>query len=71
MILDGLDYFKFFKIFCFPNKLFFSASILRAIHSIDISMVKIIISEIYMHAALTNQITDFWDFNNKEEYQEI
>ena len=58
MTLDGLDCFEFFQCFYFP------ASILRAIHSIDICTVKI--KNIRnMYAILTNQITDIWHFNDK------
>ena len=52
-MLDDLNCFEFFKIFCFQNELFFPVSILRAIHTIDICAVK----RKYirnMHAALTN-----------------
>ena len=63
MTLDSLNCFRFLKKFCFPNKLFFPASILRGIHSIDICMVKI--KNRNMHTVLTNQITDIWHFNDK------
>ena len=63
--LTVLNCFKFSKIFCFPNYLFFPASVLRAIHSIDICKVKI--KNIRnMHAVLTNQITDVWHFNDNK-----
>ena len=69
MTLDGLDCFKFFKIFCFPNELFFLASISHAIHSIDICTVKIKnIRNIY--TVLTNQIIDIWYFNGNWKYQD-
>ena len=68
MTLDGLDCFEFFEIFCFPNELFFPASILRAMHSIDICTVKI--NNIRnMHAVLTSHITDIWHFNYKMKYK--
>ena len=69
MTLDGLDCFEFFKFFCFPNKLFFLASISHAIHSIDICTVKK--KNIRnMHAVLTNQIIDIWYFNGNWKYQD-
>ena len=66
MTIDDLDCFEFFKIFCFPNELFFPSSILRALHSIDSCTAKIkhIRS---MHAVLTNHITDIWHFNNNKQ----
>ena len=65
MTLDGLNCFGFFKIFCFPNELLFLASILRAMHSIDICKVKI--KNIRnMHAVLANQITDIWQFTIRQ-----
>ena len=68
MTLDGLDCFEFFEIFFFPNELIFPASILRAIHSIDICTVKI--NNIRnMRAVLTSHITDIWPFNNKMKYK--
>ena len=67
MRLDGLNCFEFFKFFCFPNELFFSASILWAIYSIDICTVQI--KNIRnMHAVLTNQITSIWRFNDNRIY---
>ena len=67
MTLDGLDCFEFFKIFLFPNELFFPTSILRAIHSIDICRVKTK-SIRNMNAVLTNQIIDIWHFNDNYSY---
>ena len=64
MTLDGLDSFELFKTFYFPDELYFPASILRAIHSIDICTVKIKRIR-YMHAVFTNQITHIWHFNDK------
>ena len=65
MTLDHLNCYEIFWIFCFPNKLFFLPSILRAIHSINICTVKIKIIR-NIHAVLTTQIADILHFNDNE-----